>query len=230
MRGILFDFDGVIADSETLANTVLAEAVTALGLPTSPGQAIDRYMGKRWTDIMALISQQTGNPLAANFPAEVMQATLERFRRDLREVAGVRDFLHQFAHLPRAIASSSPLPRITLCLEVLGLQQEFAGAVFSADLVPRGKPHPDIYLYAAERIGVAPSHCLVLEDSASGTRAGVAAGMTVIGLCAGSHCRPDHAQKLTAAGAQWTAASYQEALTIASSLLSTADVSLEGTT
>ncbi len=219
IRAILFDFDGVIADSETLANTVLAEAVTNLGLPTTRDEAIARYMGKRWSDIVAVIEQEVGRTLRKDFSDELTQATLNRFRTDLREVNGVKAFLHHFQHLPWAIASSSSLKRILFCLEVLGLEEAFAGRVFSAELVTRGKPHPDIFLYAAERLGVPPVDCIVIEDSPGGVRAGTAAGMTVIGLHAGSHCSPGHEQKLKEAGAAWTAASWKEVSAIVNGLI-----------
>ena len=105
-----------------------------------------------------------------------------------------------------------------MCLKVLSLVEEFGDNVFSADMVERGKPHPDIFLLAAQRMGIPAIDCVVIEDSVSGVRAGVAAGMTVVGLCAGSHLRPGHAQKLTDAGARYTAATWAEVQTITCSL------------
>jgi HAD superfamily hydrolase (TIGR01509 family) len=102
---------------------------------------------------------------------------------------------------PDGIASSSSIDRLQLCLSVLALEAEFGGHVFSADMVARGKPHPDIFLFAASRLGVRPDQCLVIEDSAGGIRAAVAAGMTVVGLCAASHIREGHDLKLRDAGA-----------------------------
>ena len=107
------------------------------------------------------------------------------------------DGFHQsFAHIPRCIASSSSMDRLQLCLSVLALEAEFGSHVFSADMVARGKPHPDIFLFAASKLGVRPDECLVIEDSAGGIRAAVAAGMTVVGLCAASHIREGHDLKL----------------------------------
>ncbi len=216
--GLIFDFDGVIADSEVLANTILAEFVSDLGLPTTLDDALNRYSGKRWAEIIAAIEDGVGRELPEDFSEKLKAATLTRFREELHEVEGASGFLNQFPELPRCIASSSSLDRLVLCLEVLGLTRKFGDNIFTADLVARGKPFPDIFLFAAERMNVSPFDCIVIEDSAGGVQAGVAAGMTVIGLCAGTHLRPGHAQRLIAAGASYTAASWEEVSSIVSTL------------
>jgi HAD superfamily hydrolase (TIGR01509 family) len=210
-RALIFDFDGVIADSETLANTVLAETVTGLGLPTTLDDALSRYQGRRWPEALELMESGLGRPLPSGFSDDLKAALLRRFQTELSEVAGATDFIRHFSHLPKCIASSSSFNRLQLCLDVLALSHEFGENVFSADMVERGKPHPDIFLFAAKRIGVAPSDCIVIEDSASGVRAGVAAGMIVIGLCAGSHLRDGHAQRLREAGGHHIADTWIEA-------------------
>lgn len=210
LTAIMFDFDGVIADSEALANTVLAEAVTGLGLPTTLDDALHRYMGRRWPEVVSLIEADIGEPLPPDFSEVLKGRTLARFRTDLREIEGAVKFIHRFKAIPQCIASSSSADRLAVCLDVLGIAEEFAGRIFSADVVPRGKPHPDIFLHAAAELDVAPSACIVIEDSVSGVRAGVAAGMTVIGLCAGAHVRAGHAAHLLDAGARWVTASWDE--------------------
>jgi HAD superfamily hydrolase (TIGR01509 family) len=214
MTALIFDFDGVIADSEALANIVLAEEITALGRPTSYEDALDRYMGQRWHDLAALIAADVGACLPKGFAKKLMVSTLERFRSELTEVSGATAFIQRFASLPRCIASSSSEERLEVCLEVLNLSHLFTDRVFSADLVPRGKPYPDIFLHAARQLNVPPADCIVIEDSPSGVQAGVAAGMTVIGLCAGSHIRQGHAARLHAAGASQIAQSWDEVATI----------------
>jgi HAD superfamily hydrolase (TIGR01509 family) len=210
VRGLIFDFDGVIADSEALANTVLAETVTGLGREISLQYALDHYMGRRWPEVVALIEADIGRKVPDGFSEALKAATLKRFRTDLQEVEGARAFIRQFSWLPQCIASSSSMDRLRVCLEVLGLSRQFGRNVYSAEMVERGKPHPDIFLLAAEGIEVLPRDCAVIEDSASGVRAGIAAGMTVIGLCAGSHLKPGHAQNLAAAGANYVAANWRE--------------------
>ena len=219
ISALIFDFDGVIADSETLANLVLAEAVSALGLPTTLDDALGRYMGNRWPEAIALIESGIGRALPADFSGALKRTTLERFRTDLREVAGATAFIRRFAHMPRCIASSSSLDRLQFSLDLLGLAGDFAQAVFSADMVPRGKPHPDLFLLAAQRLNVSSRDCLVIEDSAGGVRAGVAAGMTVLGLCAGSHIRPGHDVRLREAGATHIARTWNEAAILVAKLL-----------
>jgi HAD superfamily hydrolase (TIGR01509 family) len=207
---LIFDFDGVIADSEAIANTVLAEVVTDLGHSTTLDQALARYSGRRWDDVVAEIEAAIGKPLPADFSSELRRATLDRFRTDLKEVSGAANFIKRFAHIPRCIASSSSMDRLKLCLSVLTLEAEFGVNVFSADMVARGKPHPDIFLFAAGKLGVRPEQCLVIEDSAGGIKAAIAAGMTAVGLCAASHIRDGHDSKLRDAGAMHLANSWSD--------------------
>lgn len=205
---VIFDFDGVIADSEALANLVLAEHVTRLGVPTTLEDAYTRYVGKRWPEVVATIKEALGQPLPANFSDALMLATLKRFESDLQEISGATSFIRQLGAVPKCIASSSTSERLSLCLQVLGLSADFPGTVFSADMVKRGKPNPDVFLLAAERLDVRPSQCLVVEDSVSGVRAAKAAGTTVFGLTAGSHIRSGQRERLLEAGADYVAASW----------------------
>lgn len=202
IKGIIFDFDGVLADSEVLANLVLAEALTTLGMPTTLEESFARYMGKRWSEIEAAIEAGTGCPVPASFLEDMKGTLTERFRAALQPVPGAMDFITKYAALPRCIASSSSAERLQLCTDVLAIGHHFPNTIFSADLVPRGKPYPDIFLYAADKIGVAPAHCLVIEDSPNGIRAGLAAGMCAVGLCAGGHVQLGHAERLRDAGAE----------------------------
>lgn len=217
---MIFDFDGVIADSEALANTVLAEFITDLGHPTNLDDLLEHYSGRRWDDAMAAIASVVGKPLPASFSDDLKSAVLDRFRTDLTEVSGATRFIQTFSDVPRCIASSSSIDRLQLCLSVLNLTDKFGGNVFSADMVPRGKPHPDIFLLAADKLGVNPRSCLVIEDSTSGIKAAVAAGMTAVGLCAASHIREGHHLKLREAGAVHLANSWNEVEKIASRFFS----------
>ena len=218
---IIYDFDGVIAESEVLANSVLAEIVTELGVPTTLQDSYRLYMGKRFVDVISAVETRVGRALPATFAAEYQARTLGRFREELQLVNGVRDYIDAFAHVPRCIASSSSPDRLALCLELLGLQSKFGAYVFSASAVARGKPHPDIFVHAAQQMGVDPSKSIVLEDSPSGVEAAIAAGMTVIGILAGSHIQPHHRKRLGAAGAEHIAQSFVEAEEITRRLLAT---------
>lgn len=218
-RAIIFDFDGVIADSEVLSNTVLAEIVSELGVPTTLEDSYRDYMGKRFHDVIAAIETTVGRALPPSFGAEYQGRTLQRFRQELAPIAGAREFIAKFIDVPRCIGSSSSPDRLALCLEVLDMAELFEGRVFSASEVARGKPHPDIFLHAAAEIGVAPSDCIVIEDSAGGVMAGRAAGATVIGLLAAGHIRDGHAATLKDAGAHRVAADYAEMERIVRDLL-----------
>ena len=207
---IVFDFDGVIADSEYLANTLLAEIVTELGVPITVENCYRLFMGKRFDELVAAVEQLVGEKLPDTFPAEYQKRTLDRFRKELQPVDGVLEFLIEYPELPVCVASSSSPDRLQLCIEVLGLEARFTGNVFSASMGERGKPHPDIFLHAAAVIGFSPKDCVVIEDSPSGVEAGIAAGMTVIGLTAASHIQSGHDLRLKLAGAHHVASNYAQ--------------------
>ena len=217
---IIFDFDGVIADSEVLANAVLAELVTDLGVPTTIEDSYRDYMGKRFHEMVAAIEKAVGRTIPESFGELWHVRTLARFRRDLAPIAGVREFIAKFVDLPRCIASSSTPQRLAVSLEILEMTELFEGRVFSALNVARGKPHPDIFLHAAADVGVSPRECIIIEDSASGVIAGREAGSTVIGLLAAGHIRDGHRAKLKDAGAHYLAADYIEVERIVRDLLS----------
>ena len=216
---IVFDFDGVIADSEILANTVLAEFVTELGVPMSVEDSLRTFMGKRLADVLASIGTTIGRPLGVEAVEEFQRRTLARFRTHLREVSGVRGYLQSVAHVDCCIASASSPDRLAVCLDVLGLAARFGTHVYSASMVPRGKPHPDLFLHAAAQFGVTPETAIVIEDSPHGVRAGVAAGMTTIGFLGASHVRSGHDARLVDAGAHHIARTYDDVAEITARLM-----------
>ena len=218
-RLLIFDFDGVLADSELPANAVLAEIVTELGVPMTADDSLRDFMGKRLRDVVAAVETTVGRPLPSDFTVMFQQRTLQRFREGLQLVDGARAYVEAFAHVPRCIASASSPDRLALCLDLLDLAGLFGTNVFSASQVARGKPFPDVFLFAAERMGVPPGDALVIEDSAGGIQGAVAAGMTTIGLLAASHIRDGHAERLKAAGAHHIARTFAEATEISRRVL-----------
>ena len=207
---IVFDYDGVVADSELLNNLVLSELLTECGLATSLDDALSIYMGKRWLDCLPLIEERLGGSCPDHVHGEWTRRCHERAAADLNPVPGFLDFLAARREL-RCIASSSPVAWIEMGLERFGVAASFDGPIFSAAVhVSRGKPHPDLFLHAASMMDVDPLRALVIEDTPTGVRAGVAAGMTVVGLCAGGHIRDGHAARLRAAGAHHVARDYAE--------------------
>lgn len=207
-KAIIFDFDGVIVDSETLANQALADALTSIGLPTSLEESLSFYCGWRWSDCLIKIEARLGRPIPPDFPSFVERVSNSAVMAELAPVQGVAEFLDRTRHVPRTVASSSPLNYLETISRRLGFHDHFGGRYFSADQLPQGKPHPMVYLNAAAAIGFDPADCLVIEDSPLGVQAGVAAGMTVVGLCAASHVRAGHAERLKTAGAHHIAASF----------------------
>ena len=202
----------MIVDSEILSNAILAEALTAIGHPTSLEQAIQRYIGLNWRDAIEVIEAEIGRPLPVDFRARTREAFQLRLD-EVTAVAGVEAFLNALPPVPKAVASSSPTVWLRGSLDRFGLAHHFGGRLFSAaEHVERGKPHPDIYLHAARALGVSPAEVLVIEDTAPGVTAAKAAGMTVVGLYAGRHCGPGYGERLREAGADYVADGYDDVL------------------
>ncbi len=183
---VIFDCDGVLVDSETLANQVFAQVVTAEGLPTTFEESVARYMGRSLADAIADIEAALGRPVGDSFVADYDRQLHARLRSELVAVAGVRQLLDALvtANVPRCVASSGRPQEIALRLELTGLTEYFGRHVYSATMVARGKPAPDLFCYAAEQVGVDASTCVVIEDSPFGVRGAKAAGMTTIGYAA----------------------------------------------
>ena len=210
MPGLLiFDFDGVVADSETMANTLLADSITTgLGKPTTLDDSIRLFMGKRWEDCRQAIVEWVGAPLPDGFEESHRARSKTVMRRDVGPVAGLVRFLDGHGHLPRCVASSSSHEWLDHCVDKFGVRHHFGRSLYSATEVPNGKPAPDIFFHAANSMGVSPESCIVLEDSPAGVLGARAAGMTVIGFLGASHIRDGHAERLSAAGAHHLATDY----------------------
>jgi HAD superfamily hydrolase (TIGR01509 family) len=205
-RLVIFDFDGVVADSETIANQALADYLTAKGHPTSLDDAIRLFMGKRHQDTLAEIVRYTGQPLPDDFETAYRAEVRVRMRRDVGPVAGVAALLADPLLPARCVASSSSLEWLEHCVQKFGLGGAFGDRLFSATMVANGKPAPDIFLHAAAEMGVPPTDTWVLEDSVLGVTGAMAAGMHVIGFLGGSHIADEraahvHGAKLQLAGA-----------------------------
>ncbi|MGO4387231.1 HAD family hydrolase [Microvirga sp. 2YAF29] len=196
---LIFDCDGVLVDSEPLACQVDVDVLGDLGLHYTADEIARQFVGKSMKDMIARIEVDHGRALPSDFAERINRALFARFETDLKPIAGVREAILSLPH-PRCVASSSVPERIALSLRVTGLADLF-GNIFSATQVARGKPAPDLFLFASERMGAHPDDCLVIEDSPAGVQAAVAAGMRVIGFTGGGHCGPGHAGTLRQAGA-----------------------------
>ncbi|PIM67737.1 hydrolase [Streptomyces sp. JV178] len=184
---VIFDNDGVLVDSEPISNRHLAAYLTELGHPTSYEESIRDYMGSAMHRVHELIHERTGRRLPDDFDEVFHARVFAAFERELAPVDGVFDVLEKLVAegVPYCVASSGSHERIRVGHRTTGLDRWFGdGLVFSAQDVGRGKPAPDLFLHAAERMGVAPERCAVVEDSPLGVRAGLAAGMDVYGFTA----------------------------------------------
>ena len=206
---MIFDFDGVVADSEPVAISVATAYANELGYPLTLDQGFAAFVGRRASEVRALIEEQTGASIP-DFESTLLDRTIAAFKKELMPILGVREFILAHNRIPRCIASSSAHRRLEASLAKIDLLDVFAGRVFSADDVSRGKPFPDLFLFAARQMGVAPERALVIEDSPHGIQAAKTAGMTAIGLVAGGHAVADLADKLSQAGAERVVRSYEE--------------------
>lgn len=188
-RLVIFDCDGVLVDSEGLSNGLLADMLTAEGLPTSLAQARRAYQGLLLADVFAAAESQLGRPLPAGLPERFERERAVLFERELTAVSGAAEAVRRTraAGADVCVASQGRLEKIALSLRLTGLLDLFdSDALFSAYAVPRGKPHPDLFLHAARSRGVEAVSCAVVEDTPSGVTAAVSAGMRVLGYAADS--------------------------------------------
>ncbi|EST31562.1 hypothetical protein N566_20585 [Streptomycetaceae bacterium MP113-05] len=184
---VIFDNDGVLVDSERIANRVLAAYLTELGHPTTLEESIRNFMGSSIGRIHEVVRRRTGRPLPGAFDDTLHRRTFDAFRRELLPVDGVSGVLDSLEseQVPYCVASSGTHDRIRVSLRKTGLYGRFGESrIFSAEDVRRGKPAPDLFLHAADVMGVPPERCAVVEDSPLGLRAGLAAGMDVFGYAA----------------------------------------------
>ncbi len=196
---IIFDCDGVLIDSEAIACRVDAGCFAQVGIAISAEAIMDRYLGISAAAMCADIEQRHGCRLPDGFADTMRHRIAAAFETELVAMAGVEEVLQALPQR-RCVASSSAPDRLRHSLSLTGLLRYFDPHVFSATQVAHGKPAPDLFLFAASVMQVAPASCVVIEDSVPGVQAAVAAGMRVIGFTGGGHCRPGHAERLLAAG------------------------------
>ena len=196
---VIFDCDGVLVDSEPLSIRADLECLAEAGIAISYDEILERYTGISLAGMVADIVTRYGCALP-DF-ANRHRARLEQiFKAELRAIPGVDAMLDSLS-CRCCVASSGTPERIRLALSLVGIYEHFHPHIFSTVEVARGKPAPDLFLHAARRMGIAPEHCVVIEDSLPGVVAAVAAGMPVIGFSGGGHCRPGYDSRLLAAGA-----------------------------
>jgi HAD superfamily hydrolase (TIGR01509 family) len=201
---VIFDCDGVLVDSETLANQAFSEYLATLDIHLNPRQVTDDFVGRSLSSCKVILEDR-GHTLPDSFVEDIWACIFQALSHDLQPIKGIHSTLDQIA-LPYCLASSGMPKKIEQSLRLTNLSDYFGANIFSAKLVEpgRGKPKPDLFLLAAETMGFNPARTLVIEDSEVGVQAGVAAQMIVVGFIGGSHIEAgsNHADTLTRLGAQ----------------------------
>lgn len=212
---VILDFDGVVVDSEVISLSTLRQAIADYGVDLTLDEVRDRFLGVSLRRIMAFVDAYGARPAKDGFAEHWYRALFARFRRELKIMPGLSGLLDSLdaARTPYCVASSGSFDRLRVALQVTGLASRFAGRVFSAEQVERGKPAPDLFLLAAREMGASPEGCLVIEDSPAGVAAAKAAAIFVIGYVGGSHLanvRNRHRAALHSQGADAVVTSLSE--------------------
>ena len=192
---VIFDCDGVLVDSESISISVLREAIAEAGHAVEEADAYRLFLGRSMASISETLAESLGLRFGEAHLAAIRSRLFERFHAELRPIDGIREVLEAIPHA-RCVASSSKPERIRLSLEITGLLDLLEPSIYSATMVRRGKPAPDLFLHAAREMGARPEDCVVVEDSPAGIEAARAAGMRVFAFAGGSHA---HAGGLRAA-------------------------------
>jgi len=200
---IIFDCDGVLVDSEIVAARVESELLTSAGFEISAEELAETYAGLTFKDIMLRVEEKSQIPFQASLIDRAEELVDRKLRADVRIIDGAREAVAAVT-APRAVCSNSRTERVEFMLEKVRLLPFFAGRIFSGLDIPskKTKPAPDVFLYAAEKLGANPKNTFVIEDSVHGIAGARAAGMRVIGFTGAGHSYPGHADALTEAGAE----------------------------
>lgn len=179
---VIFDCDGVLVDSEPLANEVLARALSAYGLQMTVEECMATFVGLSMSSVVEKANGMLGHPLPDHFIEDVQKETFEAFKGRIQRISGVDTLIDalQAAGVKICVASSGGFDKMDVTLGETKLKPYFDGHIFSSSQVKRGKPFPDLFLYAAQQMDVSPQDCVVVEDSRYGVEAARRAGMSVL--------------------------------------------------
>jgi haloacid dehalogenase superfamily, subfamily IA, variant 3 with third motif having DD or ED/haloacid dehalogenase superfamily, subfamily IA, variant 1 with third motif having Dx(3-4)D or Dx(3-4)E len=195
---VIFDCDGVLVDSEPVSVRVLVNALRRKGVDMDEAEAYRRFLGRSLATVTKTMSEEFGIEADEAFLDDMRHDLYREFRAELKPVTGISEALDAL-DVPRCVASSSQPERIRLSLSVTGLLDRLEPHIFSASMVAKGKPAPDLFLHAAENMGADPAHCIVVEDSPAGIEAAKRAGMTVFAFTGASHaCVPGYRERIEA--------------------------------
>jgi HAD superfamily hydrolase (TIGR01509 family) len=221
ISAVIFDCDGVLVDSEIIAQEVELAVLGELGLTYDRHDFTTRFMGRSDAQFFEMLDADARARLGRSILAEIRGPMKDRYRQQiatrLLEIDGALSAIRA-CRLPKAVASSSTVAGLDIKLRKVGHWEHFAPHIYSAEHVTHSKPAPDLFLLAAKALGVAPAQCLVIEDSVNGVTAGIAAGMQVWGFTGGGHMTDRLAAMLTEAGAERIVANWAEAAALFASL------------
>lgn len=192
LQAVLFDCDGVLVDSEPITNGVLREMLHEAGWKLDAAECERLFIGRTVRDQRARIEHETGRPLTDDWMRAFYARRDQRLRAELQPVPGALEAVkaaHARTGRRIACASGADKAKVVMQLGMAGMAPYFEERIFSGHDLPRSKPHPDVYLVAAAHLGADPARCLVIEDTATGAQAGLAAGATVWGYCPAGHGR-----------------------------------------
>ncbi len=182
---VIFDCDGVLADTEALDNLVVCSLLEEASLLISSEDVAKGASGLTDEQMWSLVEKKLGHPLPERIRERRESILIDTFRQCLVPTPGLRDavFWLMSKNINICVASNGSRDRVSTVLDIIGLSEAFGERVFSADMVPRPKPYPDLYLYLANQMGTSPSQCVAVEDSMVGVKADLAAGIRVLGFC-----------------------------------------------
>lgn len=216
VEAVIFDFDGVVVDSEPLSLGTLHASLLDFGVEIGLDEVRHRFLGKSLREIGPFVDAHGNRPAADGFDKHWQDQLFGQFRRELQPMDGIVPLLDRLeaASIPFCIASGASLERLALSLEIVGLATRFGDRVYSVEFVERDKPAPDIFLYAASKLATPRETSLVIEDSPAGIQGAVTAGMRALGFVGGGHLagiRQTHASLLTSKGAGRIIATLEDA-------------------
>lgn len=192
---VIFDCDGVLVDSERITNQIFCDMLNEIGLHVTLEDMFEHFVGRSMQQCIDQITEMRGTPPPESFVPLYRFRSTEALKKEIKPIHGIHETLDNLT-IPYCVASSGEYQKMRLTLGATGLLDRFDGRIFSVADVKRSKPAPDIYLYAAKKMGAEPTHCAVVEDTPTGVQAAVTAGMYVFGFSANS---PEH--RLKEAGA-----------------------------
>lgn len=205
IKHVLFDNDGTIVDSEIIAARIMLRLLAQHGLHLEERAYNMRFPGLRTRDIVLALQQEEGFIAPTGFVQQLHDEHKAEFHQALRAIRGMPTIFRNLK-VPKSMVSNGSIQHVEKCLRKVRLHSALDGFIFSAEQVERPKPHPDVYLFALEKLALSPPETIVIEDSITGILAAKAAGIQAIGFLGAAHIHDGHGEKLQEAGADFVVA------------------------